>query len=603
MKIHDDRKRFAAESSDLHRVLRPSSEDVLGSSIQRRWLASWKKRDGFTTPHSGCVASHQPSPSFASGGRFLGNAGGPLGPNPAASNLIAGILPRPETRPITKEQLVNSLIAICPVLDTAKEICVEIDQQQATPSSKLTKEQWEASIALLLALLADPHGFFLAGQYPSASTPLGRRTTKNPVMFLQDLADLLHSLWKPKFSGLSVQRQEQEDPADWAATRIANGFLTFPPTFCPWIHPFSPNALEYFALFVSWKSVTVYLNARGSHGDLDRQHTYAFGMIAHDERPFFDKLTMICLMKSLFARPRFEKFMMRRLESALLEQKPPEGLMLRSCKLLPSRRHLPRDFMPPAQLLSVLRFSLTVYSPRGISSLQNGETLLHVESKNDHSDCSTEQMQNITASRSNPPMFPFTKILRILHTLVAFHSALCCLPIALAQQESEPSSIPSDPCWIGAVFLLNLGWLSVKATKGNPMYNSLLLVWISYASLTVWHDLDAVIQCLVVVIGVAVLATGLHQAEKRRQGVPFRTREIISTVEEGKAYSDGDDPDDGGTTNSFDWKPANAQFYGLACPTTTSVQQSVSDNGQYDGRENSPESEPWNGTVGFQHLG
>ncbi|ERF69307.1 hypothetical protein EPUS_04012 [Endocarpon pusillum Z07020] len=135
------------------------------------------------------------------------------------------------------------------------------------------------------------------------------------------------------------------------------------------------------------------------------------------------------------------------------------------------------------------------------------------------------------------------------------------------------------------------------------MYSSLLLVWISYASVTVWHDLDAIIQCLVVVIGVAILAMGLHQAEKRQQGVPFRTRERISTVEEGKAYSDGDDPDNGGTSNLFDWKPANGQLYGLACPTTTSVEQSVSDNGPYEDRGSSPEPEPWNGTVGFQYSG
>ena len=152
------------------------------------------------------------------------------------------------------------------------------------------------------------------------------------------------------------------------------------------------------------------------------------------------------------------------------------------------------------------------------------------------------------------------------------------------------------------VFLLSLAWLSVKVTKGNPMYSSLLSVWISYVLVAVWHDLDAVIRCLVVVIGVAVLAMGLHQAEKR-QGVHFRTTGRIPTVEEGNGYSDGDDPDADGTSNSFDWKPATGQFYGLACPTTTSVEESVSDNGPYDGRESSPEPEPWNGTVGFQHLG
>ena len=363
-------------------------------------LKSHQKQDGFTTPHSSSIASHQPSPSFTSGGRFLGNADGPPGPSPAASNLVPKILPQSETRPITQEQLVNRLIAICPVLDMVKEICVEIDEQQATLSSKFTKEQWEASIALHLTLLGDHHGFFLAGQYLSASAPMGRLATKDPVICLQDLNALLLSLWKSNFPGLSVQRQEQEDPANSAAARIGKDFLGFPPTLCPWIFPFASNALEYFALLVPLKSVTVYLNAQGVHGDLDKQHACAFEMIAYFERPFLDKFAMRCLMTSLFAQPRFKKFMMRRLESALPGRKPPEGPMLRSWMLLPARRQLPRNFMPRAQLLSVLRFSVTIYGSCGILSLQYDERLLQpfdVESENDHSDCSMQQMQKTTA--------------------------------------------------------------------------------------------------------------------------------------------------------------------------------------------------------------
>lgn len=56
--------------------------------------------------------------------------------------------------------------------------CVEIDQQQAATTNKLTNEQWQALIALHRTLLHEHHDFFLASQHPSASPALKRLATK-----------------------------------------------------------------------------------------------------------------------------------------------------------------------------------------------------------------------------------------------------------------------------------------------------------------------------------------------------------------------------------------------------------------------------------------
>lgn len=56
--------------------------------------------------------------------------------------------------------------------------CVEIDQQQAATTNKLSNEQWQAFIALHRTLLHEHHDFFLASQHPSASPGLRRLATR-----------------------------------------------------------------------------------------------------------------------------------------------------------------------------------------------------------------------------------------------------------------------------------------------------------------------------------------------------------------------------------------------------------------------------------------
>jgi polyribonucleotide nucleotidyltransferase len=71
------------------------------------------------------------------------------------------MLLRPKTRPITQEQLVNEVKGIYAGLVMVEKKCVEIDQQQASTTNKLSDEQWQALIALHRTLLHEHHDFFL----------------------------------------------------------------------------------------------------------------------------------------------------------------------------------------------------------------------------------------------------------------------------------------------------------------------------------------------------------------------------------------------------------------------------------------------------------
>ncbi|KKY16019.1 putative telomerase-binding protein est1a [Phaeomoniella chlamydospora] len=73
---------------------------------------------------------------------------------------------QPFTRPITQDQLINEVKGIYAGLVVVEKKCVEIDQQQANTTNKLTNEQYQALIAL--------H----PSQHPSASPALRKLATK-----------------------------------------------------------------------------------------------------------------------------------------------------------------------------------------------------------------------------------------------------------------------------------------------------------------------------------------------------------------------------------------------------------------------------------------
>ncbi|EEU41004.1 uncharacterized protein NECHADRAFT_66648 [Fusarium vanettenii 77-13-4] len=91
------------------------------------------------------------------------------------------MIPQPETRPISQDQLVAEVKGIYAGLVMVETKCIEVDNAQssnAESNPKLNNDQWQALIALHRTLLHEHHDFFLASQHPSASPALRRLASK-----------------------------------------------------------------------------------------------------------------------------------------------------------------------------------------------------------------------------------------------------------------------------------------------------------------------------------------------------------------------------------------------------------------------------------------
>jgi len=92
---------------------------------------------------------------------------------------------RPETRPISQEQLIAEVKGIYASLVMVEAKCIEVGNNQSTLAnhdkyfqSKLNNEQWQALMALHRTLLNEQHDFFLASQHPSTSPALCQLASK-----------------------------------------------------------------------------------------------------------------------------------------------------------------------------------------------------------------------------------------------------------------------------------------------------------------------------------------------------------------------------------------------------------------------------------------
>lgn len=101
-------------------------------------------------------------------------------PDPIPGEIpIAPSIKKPETRPISQEQLVAEVKGIYACLVMAESKCIEVDNAQNSQNgAKLNNEQWQALIALHKTFLHEHHDFFLASQHPSASPALRRLAHK-----------------------------------------------------------------------------------------------------------------------------------------------------------------------------------------------------------------------------------------------------------------------------------------------------------------------------------------------------------------------------------------------------------------------------------------
>ncbi|RSL80604.1 hypothetical protein CDV31_017109, partial [Fusarium ambrosium] len=91
------------------------------------------------------------------------------------------MIPQPETRPISQDQLVAEVKGIYAGLVMVEAKCREVDDAQFSndeSNPRLTDIQWQALIALHRTLLHEHHDFFLASQHPSANAALRRLASK-----------------------------------------------------------------------------------------------------------------------------------------------------------------------------------------------------------------------------------------------------------------------------------------------------------------------------------------------------------------------------------------------------------------------------------------
>lgn len=89
------------------------------------------------------------------------------------------LVPQPETKPISHEQLVAEVKGIYTGLVMIEAKCIEVDTAQSSNTEHQPgSEQWQALIALHRTLLHEHHDFFLASQHPAASEALRRLAAK-----------------------------------------------------------------------------------------------------------------------------------------------------------------------------------------------------------------------------------------------------------------------------------------------------------------------------------------------------------------------------------------------------------------------------------------
>ncbi|KAK4545835.1 hypothetical protein LTR36_002399 [Oleoguttula mirabilis] len=99
-------------------------------------------------------------------------------PTIEAHHRYPGLILQPDSSPISQDQLAAEVKGIYAGLVMVEAKCIDIDAAQATDTSTLGKEQWQALIALHRTLLYEHHDFLMAIQHPSATPTLRGLATK-----------------------------------------------------------------------------------------------------------------------------------------------------------------------------------------------------------------------------------------------------------------------------------------------------------------------------------------------------------------------------------------------------------------------------------------
>ena len=105
--------------------------------------------------------------------RAAAEAAGLAMPYHDEGDRVTRMIKQPESTPISPEQLATEVKGIYAGLVMVEAKCINIDAAQAAdPKSQLTKDQWQALIALHRTLLYEHHDFLMATQHPTATPAL-----------------------------------------------------------------------------------------------------------------------------------------------------------------------------------------------------------------------------------------------------------------------------------------------------------------------------------------------------------------------------------------------------------------------------------------------
>ncbi|ERF69867.1 hypothetical protein EPUS_05409 [Endocarpon pusillum Z07020] len=534
-----------------------------------------KEQDNVVTYPSNSIESGQRSPSFE------------------REEPDSGIFLHPESRPITQEQLVHEVKGIYAGLVMVKNKCLEIDQQQATTTTKLGAEQWQALVALHRTLLHEHHDFFLASQHPSSSPALGRLATKYSMPT---------RMWRHGIhSFLELLRYRLLDLGDHM-TYSMMAFLTES------VPGFEETWIECL------DDLTRYRMAIEEADIRDRKLWAAVAKMWYDKAD--DRSLHVGRIQHHFAvlaRPSIVNFF-----NTTTTQESPD----RQTEVFPRSRACPGPLLPKDCLLRDLTAASFHSSAKNHSQMWPpvGVVLSQPHDAAAEKDCLGEQVQNITprpahgypkrgnwtgcvtdSRNSSTLTFPLRMISPAILNLGLVYLALSRIPVAFAEQVFEPSQGSNRSSWIGALLLSFIIGVAGRMTKGDLGPCLASSIWLGLASAAVWTSLDGLMRCAAVAgVMIPLLTTALHRAENRRQSLNFRRKESDDMMEKAGIDSGDEDDSDEDYDSSvlLDWTAEPRGRDGSTAAVASLVAEEMSRSQTYEDRDSSPES--FNGTYGFE---
>jgi Est1 DNA/RNA binding domain len=506
--------------------------------------------------------------------------------NPIAGNGDSGILLQPETRPITQKQLVNEVKGIYAGLVMVEKKCVEIDQQQAATTNKLTNEQWQALIALHRTLLHEHHDFFLASQHPSSSPALKRLATKYTMpacmwshaiySFLELLRDqlpdsldhmlsfidLAYSMMSlllesvPSFEEtwigclgdlarhrMAIEEVDMRDREVWAGDarmwygkasdkspnvgRIQHHLAVLArPNIVQQLFYYSKASLSVNPFPNARKSVTLLFNPFLANGEIASQRCpYARGSVSLPFNAFLERGDSIDRREQLMGRPGAVRCRVQELSQVKngTQGQTPEDFTMRGL-IWPF--HYPAGFFhqsPASEDDDTSSQPAITRSQLNKSSAPSQNLTVDTEFGGlEQVDC---HEQTTISRRSDKWTFTLRKVSKVLLPFAPMFIALSQIRTAIGQEDFYVPQTSTGSSWVAVLFLASAAILAGHLTKDNPSHALGLSVWVAWVTAVIWGEVDLATKITAVAVGLTPsLTIGLDYIWKRWRENDFHGR-------------------------------------------------------------------------------